>query len=622
MFLSAQSPFKNLKNHGTSKSSSTRSFQLRLFLTLVCFLLFLALLSDTLSGSSSEGGKSPAVSSIKEWQMDGESLSLPMSLKNLPSRAEVTLTAQLHTNPGDYLYIKTVYAPVQIFADGELIFEYGQPGSFSPFWLDPPTKVALFPLPASGETVSLTMRYQSPCQRSTLTLYPVLIGTSAAILEQLFSEMGFSLFFSIVLIALGMILCLISFVLTRFELSGISFFWLGLFAFCVGIWILGECNLTGLFIQNSTLLYLMAFVGLFILSAPLLKFIQIVLELPHNPWINGMLLTLTICVCAAFSLQLAGIASLSRTLYVFHGMILLFFLLTCALVLSEAVRRRDTAARRLLLPMMILTLFVILELANYYLRYLNSQKSLFFQIGMVLFIISLSVVCGYFMGDILMLRTRNQQLNYEVFLMEKQVDMQKERHRLLSETSTQLRQQRHDLKHHLVVIQTYLNSGETEKLKQYLEELSSSIPKEPLSRICENEAVNAVALHYQAMARQAGVKDCSIFLDIPKDTGKVPEMDLCVIVGNLLENGVTACRNAGHPFIRMYSRCANGVLTITMDNSVSVVTKGLDHTFLSSKPGGGIGLSSIASIAKNYEGGSRFEAENGVFFSSVYLRLH
>lgn len=613
MFFSAEA---NAKEQKPLKNRS-----IRLSLGIVWGVLFVALILQTLPFFHVGNRETPACQVLSQWQMEGSPISLPCSLQGLCSRAPVTLTTQLEASAGDYLYLKTVYAPVEVFANGKRIFSYGQPGTFADFWLDPPTKVALFPLPYAGKPVTLTVRYYFPSQRSTLTLHPVLCGTYSSIRERLFSEMGFSLFFSAVLVILGITLCLVSLILVRFEPTGISFCWLGLFALCTGIWVLGECNLTGLYIQNSVLLYVMAFGGLFTLCVPLLKFIQVVLELFRNKWLNGMLFTLHISICAAFLFQLTGTAALSKTLYVFHGIIPLFLCLACCLVLSEAIRQKNVTALRLLPPITILTLFALLEVSNYYLHFLNLQKSFFFQVGVLFFILSLSVVGGYFIRDMFMLRTKNRQLSYELFLMEKQVEMQNERHRLLSETSAQLRQQRHDLKHHLAVIGNYLNNQEFEKTEQYLAELSSKIPSEPLKRVCVNDAVNAVALYYQTAAHEAGIASCTILLDIPENTGHVPESDLCVVIGNLLENAVAACKDTKEPFIRMCSRFSNGVLTITMDNRFSQVTMTPDRGFLSSKPGGGIGLSSIRSIAEKHQGTCRFEAKDNIFYSSVYLRL-
>ena len=230
-------------------------------------------------------------------------------------------------------------------------------------------------------------------------------------------------------------------------------------------------------------------------------------------------------------------------------------------------------------------------------------------------------MCGYFIKDIFTLRLNNRQLSYKISLMEKQVEIQKERHRLLSETSALIRQQRHDIKHHVAVIRSFLHNQDKEKLTVYLDELAAKIPEDPFRTFCQNEAVNAVILHYYCSAREAGIRSLNITLDIPGETGKVSESDLCVIVGNLLENAVTACQTCDKPFIRLQSRFANEILTITMDNSCQKTELSSDGNFRSQKPGGGIGLTSIRSVAEKYDGGCCFEAKDGAFFSSVYLHL-
>ncbi len=122
------------------------------------------------------------------------------------------------------------------------------------------------------------------------------------------------------------------------------------------------------------------------------------------------------------------------------------------------------------------------------------------------------------------------------------------------------------------------------------------------------------------MAREAGISACHIRLDIPGDTGRVAESDLCVIIGNLLENAVDSCRTVEDPFIRMQSRLARGILTITMDNSCPIANAAPCKAFPSTKPSGGTGLASIRSVAGKYKGGFRFEVRDHVFLSSVYLR--
>ncbi len=121
-----------------------------------------------------------------------------------------------------------------------------------------------------------------------------------------------------------------------------------------------------------------------------------------------------------------------------------------------------------------------------------------------------------------------------------------------------------------------------------------------------------MALYYLDMASRFGIADCSIRLEIPEDTGSVPAHALCIVIGNLLENAVTACAGADAPFIRMRGRLSDGILTIVMDNRYASISR---------TPEGGIGLLSVRSIAEKYGGGCRFEAADTVFSSSVYLRL-
>lgn len=161
-----------------------------------------------------------------------------------------------------------------------------------------------------------------------------------------------------------------------------------------------------------------------------------------------------------------------------------------------------------------------------------------------------------------------------------------------------------------------------QKLSEYLNALSANIPVDTEERLCENDAVDAVARYYLSMAQKTGLTSVSLALHIPSDTGQVQETDLCIIIGNLLENAVTACRGREHSFLRMQSRIQYGIMTITMDNSCPLVCKNPDGSFRSRKTGGGSGLASILSAAEKYGGGARFEEREHTFCSSVYLYLN
>ncbi len=79
----------------------------------------------------------------------------------------------------------------------------------------------------------------------------------------------------------------------------------------------------------------------------------------------------------------------------------------------------------------------------------------------------------------------------------------------------------------------------------------------------------------------------------------------------------------GRKFISLRSRIQGSSLTITMDNSFNgKAIQQKNGKFLSSKRSEvGIGLQSISAIAEKHGGGTRFEADDSVFLSSVYVQI-
>ena len=105
---------------------------------------------------------------------------------------------------------------------------------------------------------------------------------------------------------------------------------------------------------------------------------------------------------------------------------------------------------------------------------------------------------------------------------------------------------------------------------------------------------------------------------------KSGESDVCVVIGNLLENALEACIGQQGPYIRAVTRLkGDSGLTIIVDNTAPgpPVTDS-DGNLLSTKGDTrGIGTRSIRYIARQYDGKADFQWENGMFMASVFLNL-
>ena len=598
---------------------------------IIIFLAFFAvsliiLLTDTLNYRQSltveEWDLRPVNNVYYETSKDEKGkLILPASLKELPPRTSVTLWAEVEALPGESIFVKSVFAPLSLYVNDELFYEYGQAGTYPSFLNDPPTGLAILKLPSEGGTISLRAEYESLTQRNTLSLPSFYIGEHAALLIRLLQTDGFSFLFSLILIFLGLSMMVIALIIVRRIPSAISFFWLGLFSLAAGIWVFGECDFASRLVPYPSLLYLLDYIGLFLVAIPLLQFGLVILTPKNKIPVRIMLWLHCFSLVAALLLQLTGKVDFIKTLYWFHIITPLAFVFFAVCLVWEGLYHKNPAAKRFAPAIFLLSLSTVLELANYWLNLTNSF-TVFFQLGVLFFILSLGIVsCNYILGESLRSVAEKQRLEYEMAGIKKQLSLQRLQYQKMAEDEEKLKKERHDFHHHLAVL--YSLTREEEKLSSYIEQLIAKIPTNKNLLICENYVLNAVAAYYYELAEEAKI-DIKVSLLVPKTLESDTETDLCVILGNLMENAVEACKRATSrkPFIRINSSLQGDILTITVDNSYSGIIKKSDEAYLSSKhEGKGIGISSVMAAATKHGGNVRFEESEGVFKASVYLRI-
>ena len=224
--------------------------------------------------------------------------------------------------------------------------------------------------------------------------------------------------------------------------------------------------------------------------------------------------------------------------------------------------------------------------------------------------------------------SENVTLKERANMIESQLKLQREQYTRLMENADSVKATRHDMRHHLAVLSGYNQAGESEKLGAYLSEIVGAMPSDDMM-YCDNFAVNAVAAHYLGQAQSEGVR-VEARLAIPEDTGRVPAMDLCVIVGNLLENAVEACRRVmpGDRYIRVDSRAdVHGVnLSIVVENSFDGEWREDKGIYISRKENSdsvreGVGLSSVNAICKKHGGLMTVSVDGSVWKVSALVEM-
>ena len=131
------------------------------------------------------------------------------------------------------------------------------------------------------------------------------------------------------------------------------------------------------------------------------------------------------------------------------------------------------------------------------------------------------------------------KLESDASLMEIAAKNMKERLQLTESSMQKDRIMRHDRRHFEALLYQLLEEGNIEEAKKYLAERLAMEPQ-PVMKYCENTTVNAAISHYMACAKMENIA-ITVSANIPSGLS-VNELELAIVISNLLENAINACR--------------------------------------------------------------------------------
>ena len=181
---------------------------------------------------------------------------------------------------------------------------------------------------------------------------------------------------------------------------------------------------------------------------------------------------------------------------------------------------------------------------------------------------------------------------------------------------------RHDLRHHLSLIKSYLACGDLNKLQEYINQAEEDIDAITPKRYCENNTVNLILSSFDSKAKLNGIAFITD-IELPSNI-EIRDTDLCTILSNGLENAINAVStipNEKLKKVRISCKIHKDKLLIYIENPYIgeiVVENGFPIT---RSEGHGFGTKSMATIAEKYNGYCSFEAKNGVFILRLIFQL-
>ena len=201
-------------------------------------------------------------------------------------------------------------------------------------------------------------------------------------------------------------------------------------------------------------------------------------------------------------------------------------------------------------------------------------------------------------------------------LLTRQIDLQKEHYSAIMAQYENIRRIRHDISSHLYTVEALLKEGQYAEAAAYSAEVSEACRYRSNLGSCENPIVDAFLFSRTEELRAQGY-EMQIQVRVPAYTG-IPDSDMVVALGNLLDNAVEACQAAGRKQIALSVHMDKGHLHIEERNPAPAAPNSRKRRIPELERG--IGFHILQELAGTYDGSFHISMEQGDFTASLILK--
>ncbi len=209
---------------------------------------------------------------------------------------------------------------------------------------------------------------------------------------------------------------------------------------------------------------------------------------------------------------------------------------------------------------------------------------------------------------------RRAELEATNRLLKDQLDSQLKHYKALAHQYEDNRRTRHDIAHHMHTIQLLLEHSQHEEAANYAGQLIQQQSYNSQLGQCQNPIVDAFLCSRIQEARRLNIPvEASVVLpaEVP-----VPNTDLVILFGNVLDNAIDACARTTDPFIKLDVCLKKGCLLVNQSNPVPTEKKRrtphAEH---------GMGIYILEDLARRHNGTCIHGTQDGVFSIAIMLQL-
>lgn len=310
----------------------------------------------------------------------------------------------------------------------------------------------------------------------------------------------------------------------------------------------------------------------------------------------------------------------NNPIFYFQGAILSKLFIFIELLIFRFFKEKDYSLinRKTVLSLSVITISSIVSVYFIAMYVYNMNNIIESVVALaVTIIIVISFICTFdIFNFIIKSERKNALLTAEQLRFEQEIAMYKQG----NEHRKEIQRLNHDMKNLLIGVDGALNAMNTDEAHRMINEY--------LKRCCDiTEKSVAVsgnsALDYIVSAKKAKAEELGItFLyDIAPHGVNIAETDICILLGNILDNAIEACEQlSAKKTIELKMRCINGMLYISCKNSTELS----EVSLITTKPDKlhhGFGTVSISKIADKYGGYVNYEIKDSLFVCKIIIPL-
>lgn len=204
-------------------------------------------------------------------------------------------------------------------------------------------------------------------------------------------------------------------------------------------------------------------------------------------------------------------------------------------------------------------------------------------------------------------------------LMEMQLQNVQKEIEYVEDNKRKLSIMKHDMRHHLHIIQAFLEEKNMEHALQYIQEIDNEYEKMNFKGYCKNELLNSVISIYEMRFENRGFSlQCNI-----STQEKLPcsDMALCTVLSNALENAMHALEDQTkeNKWADLEISMKGEHLLVELKNPIEKMPQFVDGIPISKREGHGIGVKSIIYYVEQMNGQYHFSVTDHIFILRIII---